>query len=386
MRKPLPFLTAVLLLAAAALHAQGIDFHQGDWASALRRARAENRLIFLDAYTTWCGPCKMMDRKTFSDPAVGAYYNDRFINVKMDMEKGEGIGLNHRYNILAYPTLLFLDADGEVVHRVAGYHGPEKFLLLGEDAQDPNRKLRAFDERYAAGERSADFLHEYALKLADAKDIRQNAVGIEYINTQSDWSTPRNIRFVYDFMEFIDDPFFAYVVKERSRFEAEFGEEDVAQKIEWIFEFSDFSKEPDWQAIRALVDKVYPTDAERRFEGLKVHHYRKKGDMKTYTELAIPYYNRYFGEDADALNDAAWVFYEYVDDPKALQVALGWVKKSVKLEETYGNTDTLAALYYKLGDKKKARKAALRALALGEEEGTDTESTRQLLEQIDQMK
>lgn len=386
MRHPLPLLTGLLFLAATTLGAQGIEFHQGDWASALQRARAEKKLIFLDAYTTWCGPCKMMDRKTFPDPAVGSLYNARFINVKMDMEKGEGISLNHRYQILAYPTLLFVDADGEVVHRVAGYHGPEKFIALAGDAEDPHRKLRAFDDRYAAGERSADFLYDYAMKLAEAKDIRQNAVGAEYIRTQSDWSTPRNIRFVYDFMEFIDDPFFAYVVNERPRFEAAFGEEDVAQKIEWIFDFSDFSQEPDWNSIRTLVGKIYPADEERRFEGLKVHHYRKKGDMKTYTKLAIPYYNRYYSTDADALNDAAWVFYEFVEDPKDLQVALGWANKSVKMEESFSNTETLAALYFKLGDKKKARKHALRALVLAEEETTDSETTRQLLEQIEQMK
>ncbi len=76
-------LPALLTLSASSLIAQGIVFHEGNWLSALEKAEQENKLIFLDAYTTWCGPCKMMDKQTFVDSAVGVLYNRQFINVKM---------------------------------------------------------------------------------------------------------------------------------------------------------------------------------------------------------------------------------------------------------------------------------------------------------------
>jgi len=110
----------------------GITFFTGTWKEALAKAKAENKTIFLDAYASWCGPCKMMKRFTFSDSKVGEYYNANFINVMIDMEKGEGIELSTKFNVMAYPTLLFINGDGNVVHEEQGYHTPEQFIALGK--------------------------------------------------------------------------------------------------------------------------------------------------------------------------------------------------------------------------------------------------------------
>jgi thioredoxin 1 len=109
----------------------GIKFFQGTFEEAMKQAKKENKLVFVDVYATWCGPCKRLDAITFPDAAVGKYFNDRFINVKIDGEKGEGPTIRQRYEVRGYPTLLFLNHDGEVVHRTAGFRDPEKFLELG---------------------------------------------------------------------------------------------------------------------------------------------------------------------------------------------------------------------------------------------------------------
>ncbi|MFN4256425.1 MAG: thioredoxin family protein, partial [Saprospiraceae bacterium] len=72
------------------LAAQGMNFEHGTWAEVLAKAKAENKPIFMDAYTVWCGPCKMMSNQTFPDAKVAELFNARFVNVKVDMEKGEG--------------------------------------------------------------------------------------------------------------------------------------------------------------------------------------------------------------------------------------------------------------------------------------------------------
>jgi thioredoxin 1 len=110
----------------------GINFFQGTWDEALALAKKENKLIFLDVYATWCGPCKRLDAQTFPNPEVGKYYNDRFINVKVDGEKGEGLTLRQKYAVRGYPTLLFINHKGEVVHRTAGFRDPERFIELGK--------------------------------------------------------------------------------------------------------------------------------------------------------------------------------------------------------------------------------------------------------------
>lgn len=110
----------------------GIVFHEGSWEEALQFAKAENKLIFLDVYATWCGPCKRLKANTFPNASVGEFYNANFINVALDGERGEGLELARKYNVRSYPSLLFIDANGEVVGRTAGFHNPERFLELGQ--------------------------------------------------------------------------------------------------------------------------------------------------------------------------------------------------------------------------------------------------------------
>lgn len=113
----------------------GIQFFDGTWEEALQTAEAENKLIFLDAYASWCGPCKLMKRNVFSNAAVKEYFDDHFISMAVDMEKGMGRQLAQRYRVTAYPTLFFLDAEGNVVKKAVGYHNVQQFLALAKSVE-----------------------------------------------------------------------------------------------------------------------------------------------------------------------------------------------------------------------------------------------------------
>ena len=106
----------------------GIRFHQGQFDQVKALATEQGKPIFIDIYTTWCGPCKKMDQEVFSVGAVGDYFNEHFINFKVDAERGEGIGIARSYRVMAYPTMLFLDPDGKVKHSMRGYRPHEPFL------------------------------------------------------------------------------------------------------------------------------------------------------------------------------------------------------------------------------------------------------------------
>lgn len=109
----------------------GIHFHKGNWNEALQIAKKENKLIFLDIYATWCGPCKLLKKHTFSNTEVGKFYNQNFVNVSLDGEDGEGTTLAQKYGISGYPTLLFIDGNGNVVAQTVGYHTPKELVKLG---------------------------------------------------------------------------------------------------------------------------------------------------------------------------------------------------------------------------------------------------------------
>lgn len=131
----LPIIFFILSLSAShKLMAQKstIQFFEGSWSEALSQAKEENKLIFVDAYTSWCGPCKLMAKQVFTDKKVGKFYNQNFINVKLDVEKGEGIDFGNTYNIKAVPALLYVNGDGKIVREYSGYQAASCFLQMGQ--------------------------------------------------------------------------------------------------------------------------------------------------------------------------------------------------------------------------------------------------------------
>ncbi|MFA5714027.1 MAG: thioredoxin family protein [Bacteroidales bacterium] len=161
---------------SAQVMAQGINFDtKSTWQQLLETAKNNNKLIFLDCYTDWCGPCKGMADRVFTNPEVGKYMNSHFICTKRDMEKGEGIELSKTYKkyIPGFPTYLLINYKGEVVHQAAGYMEAEKFINSMKEGME-NKTWIAYKERYEKGERDWDFLSEYFILLEDA--VQQESI------------------------------------------------------------------------------------------------------------------------------------------------------------------------------------------------------------------
>ena len=151
------------------IFAQGIKFEEKSFNLILAKAKKENKIIFLDAYASWCRPCKLMEKTIFPLQSVGDYYNSNFINMKIDMEKGEGIDLAKKYNVNAFPTYLFINGDGEVIYSNVGDMGEEDFIQLAKDAQNPNERLLVLKQKFENGERDPLVLKKIA-KLLITKD------------------------------------------------------------------------------------------------------------------------------------------------------------------------------------------------------------------------
>ena len=107
---------------------EGIVFASGSLNDALAQAKTEGKMVFVDCYTSWCGPCKMLAKQTFPDKSVGNFFNPRFVSLQIDMEKGEGVELAKRWGVDAYPTMIVLDADGNVKGRIVGFLRPQQIL------------------------------------------------------------------------------------------------------------------------------------------------------------------------------------------------------------------------------------------------------------------
>ena len=128
----------ILLVLPGWCVAQGIQFEQISVGDALQKARSENKMVFIDVYAEWCGPCKKMAADVFTNAEVGKYFNETFVNLQLDGEKGEGLELAKRFRVNMYPTYVVLDVSGRKIFQTAGYHEPAQFLDLIRNGVDPN--------------------------------------------------------------------------------------------------------------------------------------------------------------------------------------------------------------------------------------------------------
>lgn len=179
--------TCLLISSAYAESNKVINFQQGDLASILKKAAKSRKLIFLDCYTSWCGPCKMLSKTVFTNDSVADFFNKNFICIKMDMEQGEGPDIARKYNVAAYPTLLFIDSDGQLVHSLVGYQKPDRLISEGAIAMDGSETLSAYQKRYDEGKRDESFVRNYIRKLSQSSNTKlQEQVAAEFLNRFDD--------------------------------------------------------------------------------------------------------------------------------------------------------------------------------------------------------
>ena len=370
---------------------QGISFEETNFQSALDKAKKENKLVFMDAYTTWCGPCKWMSKNVFTDKQVGDYYNDKFVNVKIDMERGEGVDIAKKYEVAAYPSLLYINGDGEVMHRSIGSRPALDFLDLGKAANDPDRQYTTMKKRFDSGERSADFLKMYTDVLTSSGMKDFDDVAQLYMDTQKDWTTEENMNFIFDYSEAsLDSRLFKYTVDNRDAFIKLVGKERFDQKVKYAADRDrskagiardDVDKLKEHYAKYVSLEEAYNMSMMSYFNQL-MYSPDPVGQEKFIAEIQL------FLADTPDLgsryyNKVAWQVYEISNDKMVLAKAADWAQISIDGKKDSYNTDTMAALLYKLGKMDKARTFALESIELAKEEGNDYSATQDLLNKID---
>lgn len=151
-----------LLVVTGSGFSQGIYFEEGSFGEALAKAKENKKVLFVDVHTSWCGPCKRMDREIFPQMKVGRFFNEHFINYKQDGEKGAGLELVKKFDIHAVPTYLFLDGEGNLIYRLSGFFYAKEFLDA-VSCVDLYMKYGGLEQvnQYKAGSGSVEFFADY---------------------------------------------------------------------------------------------------------------------------------------------------------------------------------------------------------------------------------
>lgn len=378
-----------ILLVVSSTFAQSINFSEKSWDKVLQEAQSSNKNIFVDAYTTWCAPCKKMDKYVFTKPDVSTFYNDNFISIKMDMEKGEGKVFAAKHDVKAFPTLLYFSPEGELLHRAVGFKDASALIKVGKTALNPKLRLGAMTDKYLQGERSPGFLKNYAYASKAAGDFKYRDIAEMYLETQNEWSTAENIQFIFDFTENTRSRHFNYMIENRELFEKQLGVGNVFNKVQSIVQarldliMNQKSRDiEELKSAKMLFEKVYKEESIVKFAAFRMTYYRTEGNRDGFAEAAVDYVENVKGITADELNSIARTFAEVIEDKAMLEKAISWSKRAIEMESIFTNYYTLAALYYKIDKIYKAKQTAKKSIKIANKSGKDAAVVEDLLKEI----
>ena len=371
-------LMLIFLIIPLGLSAQ-IKF-ENSWDEAVSKSRMTGKLIFLDAYAEWCEPCKEMEEYTFTDLEVANYYNSNFINLHLDMEDYPGVELAEEYAVGVFPSFLFINGNGEVVHRGCGAMDAGQFLMLGEEALKDSVTLMAMEKRYDDGDRNADFMLDYLEMLEEAcLDAERFAAGYLKGVVLSDLTneTPWEVFAAYQWDIYSRE--FQYVLKNKAQFDEKVGARMVNAKLydTYLSQYQEVyeAEELHDYGMRALlhsIKEVTFTGADTLKVMMNLHYAEFTENWPEYAEYAVELVGMTGVEDPEELNELAWKFYLFVDNKNQLEIASSWAQEAVTKMPEPSIIDTYASLQFKLGNKKKAIDLEKKALELARELYDDT--------------
>ena len=362
-----------MTFAGTAVAQHGIRFDTLSFTSLKAKAAQENKLIFIDCYTSWCAPCKWMDNNVFTLPAVAEQYNKYFINARFDMEKGEGIALRKEYNVGSFPTYLFIDSKGKLVYRSGSRMSAEEFMAVGENANNPAKSMAAMQQQYDKGKRDMQFLLDYYDVLQDNDRGKAEQIGQEIVkkfpeqqlNSALGWKAVRALARTEK------DRLGAYFMQHQDAFRAyaRAGEIDTLATRMMTALLYGYIREGKNAEFAKRIDyfRNSPIEARRR-EGVLIEseYYLRNNKYADFNKLCNNALTGLLKDDADKLSFIARrAGFRGDGTAEVLPVCYAMAKRAVELQpEEYSTQSTLAQLCLVMKKKSEGLEAAQKAYAL----------------------
>jgi thioredoxin-related protein len=382
-----------------------------NWQQVLAKAKAENKTIFIDAYATWCGPCKKMEADVYTNLKIANYVNQSFIPIKVQFDQtdsdrqeiknwyDDAISLQKKFQIDAFPTFLFISPAGKLIYKGVGYQDTTNFMALVKNANDPHQSYQGKIALYESGQLTGRGLLMLALL---AKKYQDDSLAIQiakkYKSTVIDRSPPSNVlepEMIGYFASFgnllaADAPIAKFVYKEPKLADSMLNKKGFSKQVTEYFIARDILNPsllkdgkitpdtPNWGALERRVAKLYdPKTAKALIISYKVVWHMSKKDWDNYVKFAIE------KQDFDGIDTAGMgkaflnnfvynVILKYSNNPVYLNKGLDYMKIALdNRRDDEASLDTYANVLYKLGRKNEALSIEARALALAKQKKDD---------------
>ncbi|MCE3076434.1 thioredoxin family protein [Chryseobacterium gwangjuense] len=370
----------------------GIQFQDIPFKDLVAKAKKEKKLVFIDAYASWCGPCKMMEKNVFVQKSIGDFFNKSFVNARIDMEKGEGREIAVKFGVRSYPTYLFLNGEGELVSQNYGYMEAGMFLLMAQDINSPNNAKGSLKERFAKGEKDPEFLINI-IKLNSSSDFEFAKKASERYfenKNKAEELTKDDIGYLLYFLKSTEDPNYKVFVSRKSeiikflpeKMYSDFDHQLILSKVvaQSIDEKS--KKINDDYFMKTAEPLVGKEEAKTKLNQTKLAYYEQNANFPEYEKTALEYYKKTDSFEPNELLKAAWIFSEHVKTVSSLKKAAEWAEQSVMRGENSENTYILAKLYFLTGNKENAKNFAEMSRNIAVQNNKDASLAEELLKQI----
>jgi thiol-disulfide isomerase/thioredoxin len=399
MQKFILIVSTLILLSFYTGYSQNrkINFIDKPWQEIVAMSKQENKLIFLDAYASWCGPCKWIAANMFTNDSIADYYNRTFICASIDMEKGEGPILRRKYMVNAYPSLIFINQDENMVHeRVGGLQKVQDYITMGKVAQNPDECLAACVKKYKEGNTSPQFIQTYLLRLSEAY-IPVDAVLKKYLSTQTDTDllTRVNLNIIFRFVTDLNDPVFDFLYKHQAEYAKLSTKDSVKAKITDVMLTSlrlarrnPNSKTGD-SIFKATKTKIMAYNFEGAGKAIfssDLEWLQSTGKSEDFLNLAYNDLDKYYDHDYYVLQKTSQMVSSMTNEQKYLDKALSWAKQSVSLKPEPANTDNYASILFKTGKKEEAIKQEKNAIDLAKKWNITTTQYEESLKRMEESK
>lgn len=361
-----------------------VNFRDLAFTEAVSTANNEDKFLLVDAYTDWCGWCKVMDKETFSSEELGEYMNDKFVCTKINMEEGFGIDLAMKYRVSSYPHYLIFDGTGQLLAKFGGYMEVNAFKSQIENVLLPENRLPRLDDPMNFDLGFPDF-YRNSLKKRNERSFPSPEELQAYLDTHQDVTNLATWGVVYRFVN--DGPYVENIVANKGILMKKYGREDVIDKLSRIV-FSRVKaaiKAEDFNAFQeslAYADKLLGLEAANYKIRYELYYYQMTKDWSSYAELGQSLAQKDLENNASLLNEIAWSLYENQASTEVMSKAVLWMKNVVEIRPEYAFYDTYAAVLYQSGSKEAALKAANKAIEKAKESGEDFSGTTELIEKI----
>ncbi len=371
-------------------YAQGIEFVHVKWQEAMEMAKEQDKLLFVDSYAEWCGPCKRMAKNEFVKEDVGAIYNENFINLKLDMESKNGRTFDSKYPVSAYPTMFFLDGEGNVVKKIKGGQKGEQLIAMAKQALKGHDTSGKYKEQYDTGDRSYDVVYSYvdALSKSGKQSLR---ISNMYLQSNPEITEEQRLRFYHVAAVDADSGIFDKMVENKAAIIALVGAESFDKKVKSACK-STLKKAIEYETETLLEEAVLKSSAltvGAKIFGLstRMNYAKSMKNSSMYATTAKDLSKIYLKGDVEKMNDIILTIHGiFGADHDMLKLGKDLSKKYFKKAKSVNSALAYSKTLMLLDDYKGAKKVLEKGVKNAEKAGDTSKSLEMMLKVIDKKK